>query len=39
MKQILLDLMDNKERIKAHRDVLVPDIRWDSSRKKSEIIE
>ena len=39
IKQILLDLMDNKERIEAYRDVLVPDIRWDSSRKKSEIIE
>ena len=39
MKQIMLDLMDNKDRIEAHIDVLVPDIRWDSSRKKSEIIE
>ena len=39
MRQIMLDLMDNKERIEAHIDVLVPDIRWDSSRRKSEIIK
>lgn len=38
MRQIMLDLMDNKERIEAHREVLVPDIRWDSSRKKSKMI-
>lgn len=38
MKQIMLDLMDNKGRIEAHIDVLVPDIRWDGSRKKSEMI-
>lgn len=39
MRQIMLDLMDNKERIEAHIDVLIPDIRWDSSRKKSGIIK
>ena len=38
MRQIMLDLTDNKERIEAHREVLVPDIRWDSSRKKSKMI-
>lgn len=38
MRQIMLDLMDNKERIEAHREALVPDIRWDSSRKKSKMI-
>lgn len=38
MRQIMLDLMDNKERIEAHREALVPDIRWDSSRKKSQMI-
>ena len=39
MRQIMLDLMDNKERIEAHIDALIPDIRWDSSRRKSEIIK
>ncbi len=38
MKQIMLDLLDNKDRIEAHIDVLIPDIRWDSSRKRSEVI-
>ena len=38
MKRMMRDLLDNRERIKAHADVLIPDIRWDSSRRKSEII-
>ena len=38
MKQMLLDLLDNRERIEAHADVLIPDIRWDASRKRSQII-
>ena len=39
MKQTMLDLMDNKDRIEKHIDALIPDIRWDGSRKKSKIIE
>ena len=38
MRQMLLDLLDNKERIEAHADVLIPDIRWDGGRKRSELI-
>ena len=39
MKQTMLDLMDNKDRIEQHIGALIPDIRWDSSRKKSEVID
>ena len=35
MRQMMLDLLQNKERIEAHADVLIPDIRWDASRKRS----
>jgi len=35
----MLDLMNNKDRIEQHIGALVPDIRWDGSRKKSEIID
>jgi UDP-sulfoquinovose synthase len=38
MKEMMLDLLDNKDRIEAHADVLVPDIRWDGERKRSRII-
>ena len=38
MKQMMLDLLENRERIEAHSDVLIPDIRWDASRKRSEVI-
>lgn len=38
MKQMILDLLDNRERIKAHADVLIPDIRWDGGRKRSQVI-
>ena len=38
MKQTMLDLMDNKDRIKQHIDALIPDIRWDGSRQKSQVI-
>ena len=38
LRQMVLDLQDNRARIEAHADVLIPDIRWDSSRKRSEII-
>ena len=38
IKAMLLDLLDNKERIEAHADVLIPDIRWGGGRKRSEVI-
>ncbi len=38
MMQMMLDLLDNRERIETHADVLIPDIRWDASRKRSEVI-
>ena len=38
MKQMMLDLLDNRDRIETHADVLIPDIRWDASRKRSQII-
>ena len=38
MKQMMLDLLDNRDRIETHADVLIPDIRWDASRKRSEVI-
>lgn len=38
MKEMMLDLLDNKDRIEAHADVLVPDIRWDGERRRSRII-
>ncbi|MDE2854735.1 MAG: NAD-dependent epimerase/dehydratase family protein [Chloroflexota bacterium] len=38
IKAMLLELLPNKERIEAHADVLVPDIRWGGGRKRSEVI-
>ena len=38
IKAMLLDLLENRERIAAHADVLIPDIRWDGDRKRSEVI-
>lgn len=38
IKEMLLDLLANRARIEAHADVLIPDIRWDASRKRSEVI-
>ncbi len=38
MRQMVVDLLENKDCIEAHADVLVPDIRWDASRKRSEVI-
>ena len=38
IKEMMLDLLENRDRIEAHADVLVPDIRWDASRKRSEVI-
>lgn len=38
VKRMLLELLENKERIQAHAAALIPDIRWDASRKRSEVI-
>ncbi len=38
IKAMLLDLLDNRERIEEHADALIPDIRWDGGRKRSEVI-
>ena len=38
MKQMMLDLLDYRDRIEAHSDALIPDIRWDGRRKRSEVI-
>ena len=38
MKAMMLDLLEHRDRIESRAEVLVPDIRWDSSRKRSEII-
>jgi hypothetical protein len=38
MKIMMLDLMEHKERILEKIDLLVPDIRWDGSRRRSEVI-
>jgi len=35
IKVALKDLIDNKGRIEAHSDALLPDIRWDGTRRKS----
>ncbi len=39
LKIMLKDLMPHRERIEQKRDVLVPDIRWDGTRRRSEIID
>ena len=38
IKTMLLDLLEHRERIEAYADALIPDIRWDASRKRSEVI-
>lgn len=38
VKDMLLDLRDNRDRIEEHAELLIPDIRWDASRKRSEVI-
>ena len=38
MKRMLLDLLAHRARIEARADVLIPDIRWDASRRRSEVI-
>jgi UDP-sulfoquinovose synthase len=38
LRIVLRDLIDQRERIAANRDALVPDIRWDGSRRKSRLL-
>ena len=38
IQEMLLDLLDNRGRIAAYADVLIPDIRWDGGRRRSEVI-
>lgn len=39
MRILIADLMEQRERILEKADVLVPDIRWDGSRKRSDVIQ
>ena len=39
LKAILTDLMHVRDRIERYREVLIPDIRWDGSRRKSNFLE
>jgi UDP-sulfoquinovose synthase len=39
MTIMLRDLMEHRDRIDAHREILVPDIRWDGSRRKSGLLQ
>ena len=38
IREMLLDLIDNRARIEAHADVLIPDIRWGGGRRRSKVI-
>lgn len=38
MKIMLSDLLPHKERIMEKREILVPDIRWDGSRRRSHVL-
>jgi UDP-sulfoquinovose synthase len=38
VKIMLQDLLPHRERIMAHRDILIPDIRWNGDRRKSQVI-
>ena len=38
IKTMLLELLENRDRVAAHADALIPDIRWDGGRKRSEVI-
>lgn len=38
MKIMLSDLLPHKERIMARREILVPDIRWDGTRRRSHVL-
>ena len=39
MRIMLKDLMQHRERILAHRDILIPDIRWDGTHRRSHTLE
>ncbi len=39
MRVMLKDLMQHRDRIMEKRDILVPDIRWDGTRRRSQVIE
>ncbi len=39
MKIMLQDLMKYRERIEAKREALIPDVRWDGTRKKVQFLE
>jgi UDP-sulfoquinovose synthase len=39
MKLMLTDLLQHRDRILSHRHILIPDIRWDGSRRKSEPLQ
>jgi UDP-sulfoquinovose synthase len=39
MAVMIGDLMRYRERIEARREVLIPDIRWDGTRRKSQVLE
>lgn len=39
IKIMLTDLMKYKSRIESHRKVLIPDIRWDGTRRKSKYLD
>jgi hypothetical protein len=38
MRIMLKDLVEHRERIMQYRDILVPDIRWDGTRRRSQVI-
>jgi UDP-sulfoquinovose synthase len=39
MRIMIRDLLEQKERILAYEHILVPDIRWDGTRRRSEILD
>ncbi len=38
MRIMIKDLLQHKERIMQHKEILVPDIRWDGTHRRSEVI-
>ena len=38
VRTMLLNLQEHRKRIEAHADMLIPDIRWDGGRRRSEVI-
>ena len=39
MRIMLKDLLQHKERILAKRDILIPDIRWDGTHRRSHLLD